>query len=95
MSPIAQRAGQPGGRLSIEAGYELAKQGEDMPQSLHAQAAEMHTNAAYAHAAAGCEHSTGDHLSTQDLTKMAYDRSQEAARLSKALAKKSIEPMKA
>ncbi len=66
-----------------------------MPQSLHAQAAEMHTNAAYAHAAAGCEHSTGDHLSTQDLTKMAYERSQEAARLSKALAKKSIEPMKA
>jgi len=65
-----------------------------MPQSLHAQAAEMHTNAAYAHAAAGCEHSTGDHLTSQDLTKMAYDRSQEAARLSKALAKELIEPIR-
>jgi hypothetical protein len=53
----------------------------------------MHTNAAYAHAAAGCEHSTGDHISTQDLTRMAYDRSQEAARLSKAIAKESLEPM--
>jgi len=53
----------------------------------------MHTNAAYAHAAAGCEHSTGDHLSSQDLTRMAYDRSQEAARLSKALAKETIETM--
>jgi hypothetical protein len=54
----------------------------------------MHTNAAYAHAAAGCEHSTGDHLTSQDLTKMAYDRSQEAARLSKALAKELIEPIR-
>jgi hypothetical protein len=71
----------------------LQNKEEIMPQSLHAQAAEMHTNAAYAHAAAGCEHSTGDHISTQDLTRMAYDRSQEAARLSKAIAKESLEPM--
>jgi cytochrome b561 len=81
------------GFFQIEAPHALAEQGEYMPENLHAQAAEMHTNAAYAHAAAGCEHSTGDHLSTQDLTRMAYDRSQEAARLSKALAKETIEPM--
>jgi len=65
-----------------------------MLQSQHAQAAELHTNAAYAHAAAGCGHSTGDHLSDQDLTRMAYDRSQEAAHLSKAIAKESLEPMR-
>ena len=46
-----------------------------MLQNQHAQAAEMHINAAYAHAAAGCEHSTGDHLSTQDLARTAYERS--------------------
>jgi len=50
-----------------------------MLQNQHAQAAEMHINAAYAHAAAGCEHSTGDHLSTQDLARTAYERAQEAA----------------
>jgi len=66
-----------------------------MPQSQHAQAAELHTNAAYAHAAAGCEHSTGDHLSAQDLTMMAFERSQEAAHLSKAIAKESIAPIQA
>jgi hypothetical protein len=65
-----------------------------MLQNQHAQAAEMHINAAYAHAAAGCEHSTGDHLSTQDLTRTAYERSQEAAHLSKAIAKESLEPIK-
>jgi len=94
MSPIAQRAGLPGRRLSIEAPQRLQDKEKTMPNSLHAQAAEMHTNAAYAHAAAGCEHSTGDHLTSQDLTKMAYDRSQEAARLSKALAKELIEPVR-
>jgi hypothetical protein len=66
-----------------------------MLQSQHAQAAELHTYAAYAHAAAGCEHSSGDHISTQDLTRTAYERSQEAAQLSKAIAKGSIEPIQA
>jgi hypothetical protein len=65
-----------------------------MPQSLHAQAAELHTNAAYAHAAAECQHSSGDHISAQDLTRMAYERSQEAARLSRAIAKESLETLK-
>ena len=64
-----------------------------MSQSLHAQAAELHTNAAYAHAAAECQHSSGDHISDIDLTRMAYERSQEAARLSRAIAKESIDPM--
>ena len=62
-------------------------------ETRHAQAAELHTNAAYAHAAAGCEHSSGDHLSSQDLARLAYDRSQEAARVSRAIAKESIAPM--
>jgi hypothetical protein len=66
-----------------------------MLQSQHAQAAELHTNAAYAHAAAGCQHSSGDHLSAQDLARMAYERSQEAAQLSKALAKETLESMQA
>jgi len=65
-----------------------------MSESLHAQAAELHINAAYAHAAAGCEHSTGDHVSAQDLTRVAFERSQEAAQVSRAIAKESLEPMK-
>ena len=65
-----------------------------MPQSLHTQAAELHTNAAYAHAAAECEHSSGDHIAAQDLTRMAYECSQEAARLSRAIAKESLAPIK-
>jgi len=62
-------------------------------QNQHAQAAELHTNAAYAHAAAECQHSSGDHLSAQDLARLAYERSQEAARLSRAIAKESIATM--
>ena len=58
-----------------------------MAQSQHAQAAEFHTHAAYAHAAAECEHSTGDHVSTQSLTMLAYQRSQQAAQLSEELAR--------
>ncbi|MGD0680817.1 MAG: hypothetical protein ABR990_02105 [Terracidiphilus sp.] len=65
-----------------------------MTQGLHAQAAELHTNAAYAHAAAECQHSSGDHLSAQDLARMAYERSQEAAHLSRVIAKESIEPIR-
>jgi hypothetical protein len=66
-----------------------------MLQSQHAQAAELHTNAAYAHAAAGCEHSTGDHISAEDLTRKAFELSQEAAQASRAIAKESIKPMQA
>ena len=64
-----------------------------MPQSLHAEAAELHTHAAYAHAAAECQHSTGDHISTQDLTRLAYERSQEAAQLSRKIAQQSPKSM--
>ena len=73
----------------------LQNKEKTMPQSQHAQAAELHTHAAYAHAAAECQHSSGDHISAQDLARVAYERSQEAARLSRAIAKKSIEPMQA
>jgi hypothetical protein len=73
----------------------LRNKEKTMPQSQHAQAAELHTYAAYAHAAAECQHSSGDHISAQDLTRVAYECSQEAARLSRAIAKDSIEFMRA
>jgi hypothetical protein len=59
------------------------------PYSQHTQAAELHTNAAYAHAAAQCQHSTGDHISAQVLARLAYERSQQAAQLSEELAQQT------
>jgi hypothetical protein len=82
-----------GGDLLWKRHTRLQNKEKIMLQSQHAQAAELHINAAYAHAAAGCEHSTGDHLSSQDLARMAYERSQEAAHLSKAIAKETLEPI--
>jgi hypothetical protein len=58
-----------------------------MPQSEHSQAAELHNHAAHAHAVAACGHSTGDHASDTELTQQAFDRSQEAAQLSRKIAK--------
>jgi hypothetical protein len=82
-----------GGDLLWKRHTRLQNKEKIMLQSQHAQAAELHINAAYAHTAAGCEHSTGDHLSSQDLARMAYERSQEAAHLSKAIAKETLEPI--
>jgi hypothetical protein len=64
-----------------------------MPQSQHAEAAELHTHAAYSHAAAECQHSTGDHLCARDLAKMADRHSKEAARMSEELAKRAPEQL--
>ncbi len=61
-----------------------------MSQSQHAQAAELHTRAAYAHIAAEYEHRTSDHVDNRDLTRMAFECSQEAAQLSRAIAKESL-----
>ncbi|MGD0547930.1 MAG: hypothetical protein ABR991_08915 [Terracidiphilus sp.] len=58
-----------------------------MPQSEHSQAAELHNYAAHAHAVAACGHSTGDHATDPELSRQAFDRSQEAARLSRKIAK--------
>jgi hypothetical protein len=60
-----------------------------MSPSQHIQAAELHTNAAYAHAAAQCLHSTGDHISAQTLARLAYERSQKAAQLSEELVRQT------
>jgi hypothetical protein len=65
----------------------LPKKEKIMLRSQHAEAAELHTHAAYAHAAAECQYSTGDHVCAQSLTRQAYERSQEAAQLSKEIAK--------
>jgi len=60
-----------------------------MPPSQHTQAAELHTYAAYAHAAAECQHSTGDHISAQTLARLAYERSLQAAQLSEELVRQT------
>ncbi|MFZ1085510.1 MAG: hypothetical protein WAN35_11130 [Terracidiphilus sp.] len=60
-----------------------------MHQSEHSQAAELHNHAAHAHAVAACGHSTGDHVSDSELTRQAVERSQEAALLSRKIAKKA------
>jgi hypothetical protein len=60
-----------------------------MSQSQHTEAADLHTNAAYAHAAAECHHSTGDHISAQTLARLAYERSQQAAQLSEELVRQT------
>jgi len=65
----------------------LPEKEKTLPQSEHSQAAELHNHAAHAHAVAACGHSTGDHASDHELTRQAYDRSQEAAQLSKKIAK--------
>jgi hypothetical protein len=93
LSRIAQRALRLSERLLMPASYALAKKEKTMPQSQHAQAAELHNHAAHAHAVAACQHSTGDHINDQSLTRMAYERSQKAAQLSKEIAKHEPDSM--
>jgi hypothetical protein len=64
-----------------------------MPQSEHSQAAELHDHAAHAHAVAACGHSTGDHATDYELTRQAFERSQEAAQLSRKIAKEEPSSM--
>jgi hypothetical protein len=54
-----------------------------MTESMHAQAAELHTLAAYAHIAADHSSRTDDPLSAQYLSKVADEYSIHAAQLSK------------
>lgn len=65
----------------------LPEEEKIMPQSEHSEAAELHNYAAHAHAVAACGHSTGDHASDSELTRQAFERSQEAAQLSRKIAK--------
>jgi hypothetical protein len=69
----------------------LPEKEKTLPQSEHSQAAELHNHAAHAHAVAACGHSTGDHASDHELTETAFERSQEAAQLSKKIAKQEPE----
>jgi hypothetical protein len=57
-----------------------------MTESVHAQAAELHTLAAYAHIAADHSNRTDDPSSAQYLSKVAEEYSTHAARLSKDIA---------
>ena len=57
-----------------------------MTESVHAQAAELHTLAAYAHIAAEHSNQTDDPESAQYLAKVADEYSIHAARLSKDIA---------
>jgi len=53
-----------------------------MPQSIHAHAAEMHNLAAHAHQAAATAHGKGDHLTAHELSKQAHEHSTNAHKLS-------------
>jgi hypothetical protein len=53
---------------------------QTMTESQGTFVADLHTKAAYAHVAAAHEHSTGDHLSAQELARKALGKSVEAVR---------------
>jgi hypothetical protein len=57
-----------------------------MTESVHAQAAELHTLAAYAHIAADHSSRTNDPVSAEYLSRVAEEYSTHAARLSKDIA---------
>jgi hypothetical protein len=61
-----------------------------MTESVHAQAAELHTLAAYAHIAADHSSHTDDPESAQYLAKVADEYSIHAARLSKDIAQQEL-----
>jgi hypothetical protein len=49
-----------------------------MPQSTHAQVAELHNIAAHAHKRAAASHSENDHLSAHEMSTDAFEKSREA-----------------
>lgn len=57
-----------------------------MPQSRHAQAAELHNLAIHAHEAAAAAHNKSDHLTAHELSKQALEHSKNAFALSEKLA---------
>jgi hypothetical protein len=54
---------------------------------------ELHTKAAYAHAAAAHVHSTGDHASAQELARKALGYSVEAVKRTEEIAKSAPQTM--
>ena len=57
-----------------------------MPQSTHAQAAELHNLAAHAHMRAAASHLENDHRTAHELSLQAFEKSREAHQHSKSLA---------
>jgi hypothetical protein len=66
-----------------------------MPQSTHAQAAELHNLAAHAHAAAAVAHGKADHLTAHELSKQALEHSMNAHRHSEQLVEEAKKTPKA
>jgi hypothetical protein len=66
-----------------------------MPQSTHDRAAELHSLAEHAHASAAAAHAKADHLTAHELSKKAFEYSQNALRLSEQLAEEAEKPTKA
>jgi hypothetical protein len=64
----------------------LGNQEHTMTESNEMNLAELDTQAAYAHAAAAHEHSTGDHASAQELAGKALDYSVEAVKHTEEIA---------
>ncbi len=64
-----------------------------MTESKDSQVVDLHTKAAYAHAAAAHVHSTGDHASAQELARKALGYSVEAFNHTEEIAKKTPESM--
>ncbi len=62
-----------------------------MPEANDFHVAELHSQAAYAHTAAACLHSSGDHATAQELAQKAMKTSAEAVRLSEEIAKRSLQ----
>jgi hypothetical protein len=63
-----------------------------MTNCTHSEAAELHTQAAYAHLAADHEIKTGDPCSAQELSKAADEFSIQAAKVSKDIVNQAPSP---
>jgi len=58
-----------------------------MAEGKDSYVADLHTKAAYAHTAAACLHSTGDHASAQELARLALKDSVKAVKCTKEIAR--------
>jgi hypothetical protein len=64
-----------------------------MPQNSYSNPEDLHTKAAYAHAAAAHGHSTGDYASAQELARKALGYSVEALKQTEEVAKGAPQSM--
>ena len=64
-----------------------------MTGNKESQPAELHSKAAYAHAAAAHVHSTGDRASAQELARKALGYSVEAVKRTEEVAKSALQSM--